>query len=140
MEKFDLDKVKEKFQQVAVKDMPTRLANIARNFFVASWRKQGWDDDGIKPWKESLRRKKKGGSARNRSQTMVQTGTLRRAVQDCVKEVSFERIRFLVDIPYAGYLNDGTERMVARPFMKDSATLDRLIESKIDKTLDEIWK
>lgn len=146
---FNLDIVKKNFDQLVVKDIPTRLANLARNFFAASWRKQGWDDGGVTPWKEVERRikgtkawlypKKKGLGRRTRA-INVKSGDLRKAVQDSVKESTFKRIRFLVDVPYAGYVNDGTDHMPARPFMKDSKTLTDRLEKKIETTIDKIWE
>lgn len=146
---FGLDRVKKNFDELVVRDIPTRLANLGRNFFAASWRKQGWDDGGVKPWKEVERRKKgtnawkypkKKGLGRRTRAINVKSGALRRAAQDSVKESTMKRIRFLVDIPYAGYINDGTEHMPARPFMKDSKTLSDMIEKKIETTLDKIWE
>src|SRR5437667_11872000 len=96
---FGLDLVKKNFKTLKDADLALRLANIGQNFFAASWKKQGWDDGVIIPWPEVQRRmtptkayKYAKMAARTRA-INVKTGRLRRAVQDSVREISFNRIR-----------------------------------------------
>jgi hypothetical protein len=142
---FNLDLVKSNFDELVKTDLPVRLANISRNFFAASWKKQGWDDGGVSPWAEVQRRmaptkafRYSKPAARTRA-ILVRSGFLRRAVMNSVEESTFNRIRLTVRATYAGYLNEGTDKMAAREFVGDSKTLSDMIENKIEQTVDKIW-
>lgn len=127
------------------KTLPTLLANQAQRHFVSSWSKNGWEGT---PWAEVQRRMSftkafKYAKPSDRTRHInVKTGALRRATGDCIKEVSFERTVLLVSVPgdYADYINDGTDKMPARPFMKDSELLMemqiKLIEKQVDKAFN----
>lgn len=124
------------------KTLPGLLANQAQRHFVSSWSKNGWEGT---PWAEVQRRMsftKAFKYARPADRTRhinVKTGALRRATGDCVKSLSFERTELIVAIPYAEYINEGTDRMVARPFMKDSELLRQEQLKLIVKQVDKVW-
>ena len=151
--RFGFGEVRQKI--IAMKEeLPIVLANQAQNHFVGSWQRQGWDG---KAWKEVNRRipgtneykyPKNYGLGRRTSAILVSSGrargvsggTLRRVVGNSIRSKRFDNIRLVVDIPYAAYLNDGTDNMVARSFMKDSATLIRLQVAKINEFTNRIWR
>ena len=148
--KFNLDRVRHNFSQVVKIDLTTVLANQAQNFFAQPWQKQGFDDGGVIPWAVPQRRVP-GTAAyrypagrdlgRRTRATLVKSGRLRRAVQNSVREVRFEYIRLVVEVPYAMYHNKGTgEVLPQREFMADSRTLRRLQIEKINVTIEKIWK
>lgn len=83
--------------------VPTLLANQAQNFFVASWRKQGWEDRGIERWPA---RQDKGRKSQGRA-ILVKSGKLRRAVGQSIRIKTFDKIQFVVALPYAAVHNDG---------------------------------
>ena len=101
--KFNFDKVIANLQRTK-RDLPVKLANETKNYFLSSWQKQGWDGQ---KWQEPLRKKKKGGSSRNNSATLVQSGRLRRDVANSLRQATFDKIFFRVDNPYAQIHNEG---------------------------------
>ena len=147
--RFNLERVKHNFSEVVKRDLPVLLANQAKNFFAQAWQKQGFDDGGVIPWAVPQRRIP-GTAAyrypagrdlgRRTRATLVKSGRLRRAVQNSVREVRFEYIRLVVEVPYAMYHNKGTGTLPRREFMADSRTLRRMQIEKISATIDKIWK
>ena len=45
-----------------------------------------------------------------------------------------------VPIPYAGYLNEGTENMPKRQFVGQTRELTKMQEQKIVQIVNNIWK
>ena len=85
------------------RSLPIKLANSTQNFFVDSWRKQGWDDGGLKAWKPRMKETKKTmGRA-----ILVRSGKLRRAVGQSIRSATFDKIQLVVALPYAKVHNDG---------------------------------
>lgn len=128
------------------RELPILLANQARLHFTGSFREQGYEG---RPWKEPNRKiegtpeykyPKNKGLGRRTQTTLIRTGRLRRDVNSSVRVVSFERIELIVSTPYAAYLNEGTEHMPARPFVKDSPLLRKMQVEKIEKYIDKVWQ
>lgn len=140
MNKFNFDKVIQNVNQMK-QTLPKILANDAQRFFGASFSKQGWEDTSLQSWKPRKKEtKKSSGKA-----ILVGTGRLRRAVMQSAKEVSFERIRFEVDLPYAQILNEGGTMhnggtMPKRQFIGDSKALRVMLEKKINLAVEKIWR
>lgn len=146
--KFSFDRVKADFER-ARQELPILLGNQAKNFFAGSWQIQGFEDDGIQSWAEPCRRipgtraykyPKRRDLGRRTRATLVKSGRLRRAVQDSVREVTFERVRLVVDVPYASAHNEGDGHLPQRKFMGDSATLRNMQRNMISKTIDKLWR
>lgn len=97
--KFNMKAVVKKLE-MAKKELPSILANDAVNFFDASFKKQGWDDVGVKKWKP--RKKVKGDSGRS---ILVSTGALRRSIK--IKSVTISRIVIGSNLPYSQIHNEG---------------------------------
>lgn len=154
--KFNFDRVKQNFEQLKER-VPTLLANKAKNFFVGSFAKQGFDNDGVKPWKQVKRRipgtpeykypKKKDLGRRTRA-ILVKSGRLRRGVQDSIRTANWSKLRLLVDVKdskgrsYAQFHNEGSRKshLPRRRFMGHSATLNRQLKAKFRSEVDKIWK
>lgn len=118
------------------RDLPLELSKDAQKFFNASWRNQGFDDGGVQKWKSRAKETKKSkGKA-----ILVSSGNLRTAVGTSLKEATWEKIRFVVDVFYAGYHNEGDGKIPQRKFMGDSKTLRILQREKIKKIVDKIWR
>ena len=82
--------------------LPQAMADAARNFFVDSFTKQGWDTGhGIKKWKP---RKKSDG--RRRRAILVKTGRLRKSIR------IRRRITIAAEAPYAAAHNFGVDETV----------------------------
>ena len=147
--RFGIERVRSNFNEIVKKDLPVVLANQAQNFFAGAWRKQGFDDGGLVPWRVPQRRilgtpaydyPLTRDLGRRTRATLVKSGRLRRAVQNCIREVRFDHIRLVVEVPYAVYHNKGTDRLPQREFMGDSRTLRRMQVEKINQAVDKIWK
>ncbi len=108
-----------------------RLGNEAVNHFKDNWRKQGFDDNVIKPWKE-----RKGNVDPARA-VLVKSGRLRRSFDVAISGVS--RATITNSAPYGIYHNYGTKKLTQRKFMGKSRNLDEksgvLIMRMIKSTL-----
>lgn len=142
------------FQQVkaniksAKRDMPRKLANQARNYFVSSWTKQGWDGQ---PWKQVQRRTPgtrayRYASPADRTRAILVgsgSGRLRRAVSNSIRKADFGLIKLAVgdqEADYAGYHNKGTEKIPKRQFMGQTRALTQMQKKMIDSYFIKVWK
>lgn len=148
-EKFNFGKIRDNFNRIKT-ELPRVMANQAQNFFLDSFQRQGWDDNGSQPWPEVKRRQEgtpeykypKGkGLSRRTSPILVRTGTLKRAVGNSIKYVSFDTTVLKVPLAYAAAQNDGnpSRNLVQRRFMGNSTTLFRMQREKINQFIDKIW-
>ena len=145
MSKFNFDRVLRNIEQMK-QELPKELANDTQKFFNDAFKNQAWDGQ---TWQTPQRRiigtnsykypKKKDLGRRTRA-TLVRTGRLRRTVATSLKEARFERIKFVVDLPYAAVHNNGEGKMPQRKFIGDSATLRKLQRAKIKKVINKIWQ
>lgn len=136
MSKFGFDKVLKNMQMVK-RELPKQVANDTKLYFLNAFRLEAWDG---KPWELPERRKRKARSSRDRSKTLVQSGALRRAVSNSLKEATFQVIRFdVTDVNYAGYNNFGTQRNPQRQFMGQTNELTKIQTERITKIMDRIW-
>jgi phage gpG-like protein len=144
MDKFNFDKIIKRWE-TEKSQLPTKLGAQAVNHFVKSFTIGGLDN---KPWKEVQRRipgtkaylyPKNKGLSRRTNPILVNTGALRRAVSTSVRETTFDIIRLVVPLEYAKFLNNGTGKMAARPFMKDNSTLRKMQKTKIIAEINKIW-
>jgi hypothetical protein len=131
MDKFNFDVILKRMERMK-SDLPVRLANQAQNFFVASFDKQGWDNGSVTPWAP------RKGKVTNKP-ILVKTGALRRAVSASIRNTSFQSVKLVVALPYAKYLNEGTDRMPKRQFVGDSATLRLQQKTKIISEINKAW-
>ena len=100
--KFGFDRVLNNMNRLK-KTLPVQLANQAQNFFVDSWRKQGWDDGTLQRWPaRSVKNKKSAGRS-----LLVKSGALRRAAGQSIRSQSFDLVKLTVALPYAEVHNEG---------------------------------
>jgi len=150
---FNFRQVKERL--IATKrELLVLLGNQAQNYFYSSFRKQAFNGQ---PWKEVQRRiegtpaykyPKTKGLQRRTSPILVgagykvRGGKLRRAVSNMARTATFNvnGFRMIVDVDYAGYLNDGTPKMAARRFVGQTQELTEMQRKKIIQTINNIWK
>lgn len=84
--------------------LPQAMADAARNFFVDSFTKQGWDTGhGIKKWKP---RKKSDG--RRRRAILVKTGRLRKSIR--IRHATFRRITIAAEHPMPPRITSASTR------------------------------
>jgi len=132
--KFNLGKI-EKGGRTAMERSMILIGNEAKNFFVASFRKQGFDDKNVQPWKP----RKKEGKRKGRA-ILVDSGDLRRSiVREPVNKTQLS-VKISTDLPYAKVHNEGTSKMPKRQFMGDSYKLNEMCKKIIISQLDKIFK
>lgn len=114
------------------KTFPTEAGNMAVNFFVDSFRKQGFEDKTILKWKPRKSKKDNAGRA-----ILVKTGALRRSIRRGYTSWARTVISSL-GLAYAKAHNYGEGRMPKRQFMGHSDKLDREITTKMKQKVDAI--
>jgi hypothetical protein len=152
--KFHFDRVIRNVEQLK-RQLPIVLENQARNYFLDSFKNQGYDG---KKWPEVQRRipgtraykypKNKDKSRRTRPILKGRTGALRRTVAAPARIRTFNRIRFVYDPPtqrnssqsYAEFIQNGTPKMPARPFSGQTKQLTRMQKRTINTYIDRIWR
>ena len=133
--------------QAAIGDIRTRVENpralmqeigdvIAEDIKnMITKRKMGPDDKPWAPWAPSTAkaRKRKGNAGQG---LLWDTGRLLRSIKAQVIG-SHNTVQIGTDVKYAGWLNNGTEKMPARPFLGVSARakkgINQVIESYFKK-------
>ena len=137
--KFNLGKI-EKGGRTAMERSMILIGNEAKNFFVASFRKQGFDDKNVQPWKP----RKKEGKRKGRA-ILVDIGDLKRSiVREPVNKTQLS-VKISTDLDYAKVHNEGGTmknggKMPKRQFMGDSYKLNEMCKKIIVSQLDKIFK
>jgi phage gpG-like protein len=105
------------------------LGNEATNHFKDSWRKQGWEDNMVKPWKARKGQLRSGIAQISKKSDsgraiLVKSGRLRRSFYMSVE--SQNRVIVVNPTPYSVYHNYGnpSRNLPQRKFMGKSQTLD----------------
>lgn len=136
MSKMGFNRKISKFERLRF-ELPKIIANDSVRFFLDGFNKQGFTDSAFAGWKP----RKGTQSGRNATRKiLVDTGALRRSVSNSVKTASWELIRFQVELPYAAYINKGTDKMPQRKFMGTSFQLRKENVEKIRKVINKIWQ
>lgn len=152
-DKFNFDQIQKKLSQTK-RELLVLLTNQAQNYFVESFRKQGWNGE---PWEEVQRRKpgtksyaypKTRGLQRRTSPILigagykVRGGTLRRTISTMTRTrvISENSARMVVDLPYAVYLNEGTPNMPKRQFVGQTPELTQMQTNKVNEVMARIWQ
>lgn len=137
---------KAKLAQAINHDLPVAIGKKAVDLFTENFQKEGFQDNGIKPWKEVKRRIRPArGAAGTRKILTGKTGDLGRSIR---YEVSGPgEVTVFSDVIYAAVHNEGLRagrgagfQMPKRQFIGDSGELNRIIEAEIEKTLKNILK
>jgi len=145
-----------------LKNLPRIIKNMQLNFFDDSFQREGWIDTGFRPWTP---RKHKDGNEQQRGRRglLKQSGDLRRSIKAAIRG---NVITFYSDLPYAEVHNEGfqgkqqvpthtrtsrrgksytvkahtrRQNIPKRQFMGYSETLDKRLETQINKSMDEIF-
>jgi phage gpG-like protein len=125
--------------------LPVAIGKKAVDLFTENFQKEGFQDNGAKPWKEVQRRARNArGAAGSRKILTGKTGDLGRSIK---YEVSPGKVTVYSDVIYADVHNEGLKAgrgagftMPKRQFIGDSADLDKIIDDEIEKTLNSILK
>lgn len=124
------------------------MAKEVRNYSLKAFKDQGYNGQ---PWRNVQRRipgypaykyPLKKGLSRRTSPILVRTGRLRREVSKMATSarITFSKYDFKVQVslndsvvPYAKYINKGTENMVKRQFMGNTPALRRILKETLKK-------
>lgn len=112
------------------KEIMTKNAEIAKNFFVQSFENKGFTDENLEAWEQD--------EDSTKGELMVKTGNLRNSIR--VENVDNNNAEVTSDVSYAKFLNDGTSRMTSRKFMGKSAKLEESIMKNVNQTINKILK
>jgi len=125
----------------AKRNIPVLVSNNSKNFFLQSFRNQGFTDNSLEKWqKRDNRSRRSSGRA-----ILVDTGALRRSIK--VSQSSFNKIVITSNLPYAAVHNYGLKagrgrgfKMPKRKFMGNSKKLNQQNISIIKSELNKIFK
>jgi phage gpG-like protein len=132
--RFEFENIVAKLDKAKV-DLPKLVASDIRNYFVNSFRQQGFDGQ---KWQEVKRREKENQTAKDKKPILVQTGRLRRSVNESIRKTTWEEIVLGIDTPYAIYHNQGTDKIPKRQFMGQSKELDEKVKNRVERTIKKI--
>lgn len=151
MQNKQLKEIARRLQQFADNDLPRIVKSEGLRFFEQSFERQGWQGTSFKPWKPRKTPKGKKAQKRNKGRAILvghrsqtQGGHLKDSLQ---AEVRQNEIIFSSDKEYAAVHNYGLRagrgkgfKMPQRQFMGPSPALDKKIEKKITRSLENIFK
>jgi phage gpG-like protein len=136
MSKFGFHKAAMRLETIKYQ-LPKVIANDATRFWLKGFKDEGFTDENFKAWKPR-KGKQSGRNATRR--ILVDSGALRRSVSNSVKIATWQVIKFSVELPYANYVQEGTDNMPARKFMGDSLQLRKQLGAKITMVINKIWQ
>jgi phage gpG-like protein len=131
------------------KSFPDVLANDIKNYFMNSFRLQGWEDEGTQKWEPRKGQVGYSGLAKVAKKSdssraiLVKTGDLRKSIR--VELASWNKLRIVSDLPYSAIHNEGLKgkafgkhdfTMPKRKFMGRSRKLHNQLKSKMEKTIN----
>ena len=144
--KFRLTKTLFKSQK---RTLPIELGNLAKNFFLNTFRRGGFTDNTFKRWDRRKKRLPRGRWSRTQLEpaTLVKTGKLRRSIK--VSPATFRRTRIFTNLVYAAIHNFGLSglafgknpfKMPERKFIGNSRVLERKLENRILREVNKVFK
>lgn len=133
--KFNLKQV-EKGGRTAMERSLILIGNEAKNFFVNSFRVQGFEDKSVEKWKP-----RKTQTKRNIGRAiLVQSGDLRRSIiRQPVNKANLS-VKISTDLVYAKVHNEGIGKMPKRQFIGNSYKLNENCKKIVVSQLDKIFK
>jgi phage gpG-like protein len=143
--KIKLESQKARLAEAMNKDLPVAIGKRAVDLFTENFQKEGFQDNGLQPWKEVKRRiRKVRGAAGTRKILTGKTGDLGRSIR---YEIAPGQVTVFSDVIYADVHNSGLKAgrgdgfiMPKRQFIGESADLDQIVQEEITKTIDNILK
>jgi phage gpG-like protein len=145
LSKFNLGEVKKRLE-LTKRVIPVKLAKMTENHFVGHFNNESFEDAKWQTPKRKIvgtpeyKYPKNKGLGRRTSKTLVRSGVLRRATSNSIRVANWNEIKLINGIKYAIYHNEGTDKIPARPFMKDSPQLRKKQVSLYNTEIDKIWK
>jgi phage gpG-like protein len=138
--------VKKFIEDTGPNGAPTIVGKTATDFFAQNFDRQGFLNNGLRPWQDVRRRQHPRKSVRSEKARslsydgmpiLVQSRNLQRSI---APETHKGSVIIFSDAHYAPYHNEGTDKLPKRQFIGDSAELDKLITSELERKLSKIIK
>jgi phage gpG-like protein len=123
---FPIKQLEENFKRV-IQAAPVYLGNDAVNFFLDSFKLQGWRGESLQPW---AKRKFNKGKGAGRS-ILILSGRLRHGIR--IKSNSGGTIVIANDVPYAKFHNDGFKGTINVKAFKRNKYSKHKVDSAITK-------
>jgi len=132
----------------ALSDVAIITGKQAVDLFKENFQNEGFKDGTLKPWREVKRRQnpKTKGAAASRKILTGETGDLGESIK--YKTIGNASVSIYSDKAYAQAQNEGTTTagrgnkttIPARKFMGQSAELDNIVKTEIEKKLNNLFK
>lgn len=126
---YDVGPLMERYRAVKV-DLPNIIANTCQLVFINEFNRSEWDGKQWEPRKNS----------KNTKHLLVDSGTYRIALNNCIKSATWSKVIFAVDLDYAAYQNYGTEHIPARKAIGDGKEVRAKVKNAIRKQMRKIFK
>ncbi len=131
------------------RSLPVVLGNVAKNFFLATFRKGGFTDVGFKRWEQRRKRLGRGRTSPTLKEAanLTLTGKLKRSIK--VRPATFKLTRIFTNLVYAGIHNFGLQglafgkakfKMPEREFIGNSRVLEKELERRAFREIDKVFK
>lgn len=134
--------VKKFIEDTGPNGAPTIAGKTAVDFFTKNFNRQGFLNRGLQPWPDVLRRTHPRNT--KRGQTLAKRRILFGETRNLSRSIDYDpqkgRAIVYSDVHYAPYHNEGTDKLPKRQFIGDSAELDKLITSELERKLKNIIK
>lgn len=142
-------KITKRLFKAQKRTLPVILGNVAKNFFLATFRKGGFTDVGFKRWKQRRKRIGRGRTSPTLKEAanLTLTGKLKRSIK--VRPATFKLTRIFTNVVYAAIHNFGLQglafgkapfKMPEREFIGNSKVLERELERRIVREIDKVFK
>ena len=127
------DKIQNLINQITGMEREIMQSNgqIAKDFFVSSFDKKGFEDIDFESWPDDKVDDKVGT-------LMDRTGSLKSSIE--IQDVTDTSVTISSNSSYGAFVNNGTSRIPARKFIGDSKALETKIIANITDKLNTIIK
>lgn len=131
---FGLNNIERHFKQVMLY-APAMLGNDAVNFFLDSWKRQGWLGNRMEPWPQ-----RKANNKRSKGRAiLVSSGRLRRSIR--ITSINNGIVTIGTDVPYAKVHNEGFRGVVSvKAHSRNKYIKENIGSGKFTKTGKERMK
>lgn len=126
MSQFHFDQKIQELEQAFAQEIPKEVAEQTRDYFINAFDSKSWDGNQWEPDKEPT------------DDQGVKTGALRDALMDSIKVSEDGKVEISIDLDYAAYFNDGTDRIPARQFVGDTEELSKIQQNIIHENITRI--
>lgn len=147
-DRFKFDLVGEELKKGST-NMMREIAMANKNYFLQSFKRQAWDQKWAEvnrriPGTKEYKYPAKKGLRRRTRPILVGKGALRRAVNSSIKSVTPNKVKFVVDLPYAAIHNEGLrmkggKTMPKRQYMGYNEATNKINKAIIKKYADKAF-